>query len=162
MLVCFFQYSKVTLLPSSLSELGVGTGQHPRTCGCWIFRASPQHPEPWRAKPRRLSLTGSLLISWCAHPQLHAWLGTLGLRWGTAWKTNVKNHSTKLLGNPNFSMHGSQQGCWAVRKYSDTDPCSVFLLGVWLGGERDNKIPDLASDGNRRQEKGKGKKPAVS
>lgn len=91
-------------------------------------------------------------------PQLHACLGTLGLRWGTAWKTNGTNHSTKLLGNPNFSMHGSQQGCWAGRKYSDTDLCSVLLPGVWLGEERDNKIPDLVSNDDRRQEKGEEKK----
>lgn len=161
--VFFPQHSKITLLPTSLRELGVGTGQHPQICWSWIFTASPQQAEPWRTKPWRFSLTGTriLLISCCACPQLHAWLGTLDPRWGTAWKTNVKNHSTKLLGNPNFPMHGSQPGCWAVRKYSDTDPRSVFLLRVWLGEERDNKTPDLASKDNRRQEKGKGKKPPV-
>lgn len=123
-----------------------------------FFRASPQHAEPWRTKPQRFPLMArdSLLIPWCACPQLRAcpaWDEQLPAR--QMWKTTALN----CWEIQNFSMHGSQQGCSAVRKYSDTDPCSVFLLRVWLGEGRDNKIPDLASNNSRRQEKGKGKKP---
>lgn len=69
----FPQHSKITLLSTKLKELGVGTGQHPWTCWCWFFRASPKHAEPWRSKPQRLPLTGKRLS---AHPcpQLRAWL----------------------------------------------------------------------------------------
>lgn len=33
----------------------------------------------------------------------------------------------------------------------------IHALRVWVGEERDNKISDLASNGNIRREKGKGK-----